>query len=116
MTIPKTAAPSLRQAVQSYLAIIRSGWRPWVFGSLLVLANGAVYWGTQPLIEIQHERPDLYRTLMAQAPFPELPAETRRTFGFIVCTAAMLLLIALPPVLGWWSRRVVAWFRGRVAR
>jgi hypothetical protein len=108
------AATSLKQAVLESLATARSGWRLWVFGSLLVLANVSVYFGMRPLIEIQHERPDLYRSIMAQAPFPSLAAETRRTLGYVVVTVAFLALIVLVPVAGWYSRRLIAWLRAKV--
>jgi hypothetical protein len=110
------AATGLKQALLESLATARSGWRPWVFGALAVLANGSVYFGMRPLIEIQRVRPDLYRSIMAQAPFPSLPAETRRTLGYVVVTVAFLALIVLAPVAGWYSRRLVAWLRAKVVR
>ena len=114
MPARRSAPTSLKQAVLESLAAASSGWRPWVFGFLIVLANVSVYFGMRPLIEIQHERPDLYRSIIAQAPFPSLAAETRRNLGYLVCTVAFLSLIVLVPLAGWYSRKLVAWLRAKV--
>jgi hypothetical protein len=110
------ASPTLREAVAEYLATIRSGWRPWVLGFLIVSLNVAVHFSLRPFAQLEREQPELFRALVMNAPFWAMSAGMRSAVAHIVYTGAFLLLFAVVPVLGWLTRRASVWLVGALRR